>query len=103
MIDDEDRNKPFYRNKILSSLSNVTSGQRIKDRPFFKGWDIDFKYLKGDKHFDFQWNTDGNVYLIENNDRKKKEDGSVYCFFVDGIKDPDDFKYKLDRLIEEAK
>lgn len=102
MIDDEDRNKPFYRNKILSSLSNVTSEQRIKDRPFFKGWDIDFKYLKGDNFFDFQWNTNGNVYLIENNNRKKKEDGSDYSFPVDGIKDSNDFEDKLNGLIEEV-
>lgn len=102
MIDDEDRNKPFYRNKILSSLSNVTSEQRIKDRPFFKGWDIDFKYLKGDNFFDFQWNTNGNVYLIENNNRKKKENGSDYSFPVDGIKDSNDFEDKLNGLIEEV-
>ena len=98
MIDDEDRNKPFYRNKILSSLSNVTSEQRIKDRPFFKGWDINFKY----NSYNFQWNTDGNVYLIENNDRKKDENGLDYLFSGDGINDANKFKVELDSLIKKV-
>lgn len=66
-----------YRNHILSRLCDskqiVVEGNRRfqsgDSEDFFWGWDINFKY----NSYDFQWNTDGNVYLIENNDRKKDE------------------------------
>jgi hypothetical protein len=98
MLDDDHRDKPFYRNSILSSLRDITSSQRIKDKPFYKGWDINFKY----NSYDFQWNTDGNVYLIENNDRKKDENGLDYLFSGDGINDANKFEDELDSLIKKV-
>ncbi|MDO4524119.1 MAG: DUF262 domain-containing protein [Bacteroidales bacterium] len=101
MLDDENRDVPFYRNRILSSMSNVSSKQRIEDK-FFKGWNINFEYTKDGKCFAFQWNTDGNVYLIENNNRKKKDDCSFYCFQADGIDKSENFINELDDLIKDA-
>lgn len=103
MLDDENRDKPFYRNSILSSLSNITSSQRIKGKPFYKGWDINFNYSKNGHSYDFQWNTDEHVYLIENNERKKKADGTDYCVSVEGIKESEDFLQKLDNLINQVR
>lgn len=103
MLDDENRDKPFYRNRILASLPNITSSQRIKDKPFYKGWDINFIYSKDVNSYVFQWNTDENVYLIENNERKEKADGTDYCVSVEGIKDSEDFIQKLDNLINQVR
>lgn len=102
MLDDEDREVKFFRNRILSTTSNVSSEQKIKDKDFFKGWNINFEYTKDGKCFAFQWNTDGNVYLIENNNRKKKDDGSFYCFQADGIDKSENFINELDDLIKDA-
>ena len=103
MLDDENRDKPFYRNSILSSLPNITSSQRIRDKDFYKGWDINFNYSKNGYFYAFQWNTDEHVYLIENNERKKKADGTDYCVSVEGIKDSADFLQKLDNLINQVR
>lgn len=102
MLDDENRDVQFFRNRILSTTSNVSSEQKIEGKAFFKGWDINFKYAKDDKSFAFQWNTDGNVYLIENNNRKEKENGSFYWFQADGIGDSEEFTNKLICLIAQA-
>lgn len=102
MLDDENRDVQFFRNRILSTTSNVSSEQKIEDKAFFKGWDINFKYAKDDKSFAFQWNTDGNVYLIENNNRKEKENGSFYWFQADGIGDSEKFTNELNCLIAQA-
>ena len=93
------------RNTILSTLlknEKVTCGQKISNCEFFWGWNINFEYTKDGKCFAFQWNTDGNVYLIENNNRKKKDDGSFYCFQADGIDDSAKFTKALDDLIKDA-
>ena len=103
MLDDENRDKPFYRNSILSSLLNIKSSQKIEGKPFYKGWDINFNYLKNENNYDFQWNTNEHVYLIENNERKKKADGTDYCVSVEGIKDSADFLQKLDNLINQVR
>ena len=103
MLDDENRDKPFYRNSILSSLPNITSSQRIRDKDFYKGWDINFNYSKNGYFYAFQWNTDEHVYLIENNERKKKADGTDYCVSVESIKDSEGFLQKLDNLINQVR
>lgn len=95
-----------YRNHILSRLCDskqiVVEGDRRfqsgDSKDFFWGWDINFKYCSNE----FQWNTDGKVYLIENNNRKQKEDGSDYGFPVDGINDANKFKDELDSLIKKV-
>lgn len=93
------------RNTILSTLlknEKVTCGQKISNCEFFWGWNINFEYTKDGKCFAFQWNTDGNVYLIENNNRKKKDDCSFYCFQADGIDKFENFINELDDLIKDA-
>lgn len=95
-----------YRNHILSRLCDskqiVVEGNRRfqsgDSEDFFWGWDINFKY----NSYDFQWNTDGNVYLIENNDRKKDENGLDYLFSWDGINDANKFEDELDSLIKKV-
>ena len=93
-----------HRNQILSCLCDskqiVVEGNRRSgdSNDFFCGWDINFKYCSNE----FQWNTDGKVYLIENNNRKKNADGLDYCFSVDGIEDADEFKDELDSLIKKV-
>jgi hypothetical protein len=92
------------RNTILSTLvgKNVKCNQKIEKCNFFWGWNINFEYTKDGKCFAFQWNTDGNVYLIENNNRKKKDDCSFYCFQADGIDKSENFINELDDLIKDA-
>ena len=102
MLDDENRDKPFYRNSILSSLQNITSSQKIKDKSFFKGWDINFNYSKDGNSYNFQWNKDEHVYIIEDNERKKKADGTDYCASVEGIDNVGAFEEKLKELIRES-
>lgn len=90
------------RNQILSQLYNekvIETTNKIKNCDFFWGWNINFKY----NSYDFQWNTDGNVYLIENNDRKKDENGLDYLFSWDGINDANKFKDELDSLIKKVR
>lgn len=92
------------RNKILSSSpKKLTSGQKIGGMPFFWGWDIDFKYHKDDKCVDFQWNTDGKIYLLENKVWKKKENlTEYYCCDVKDVSDVDVLCKILDDLIEQV-
>lgn len=92
------------RNTILSKLlehKKIECNQKINNCNFFWGWDINFNYSKEGNLYGFQWNTDGNVYLIENNERKKKADGTYYCVSVEGIYDVNDFENKLSELIRE--
>lgn len=58
------------RNTILSVLideKKVKSEQKIEGTKFFWGWDINFNY----EEKTFQWNTDGNVYLIDEDGKQK--------------------------------
>ena len=58
------------RNSILSVLideKKVKSEQKIEGTKFFWGWDINFNY----EEKTFQWNTDGNVYLIDEDGKQK--------------------------------
>lgn len=109
----------WHRNKILSSLTDVSTTQQSKEnKNFFWGWDIDFKYKYKNKDYYFRWrrSPDGkqlDVYLIENNDYKKRkpklpniktEEASFYCFKVTPAMEKDTtlFIKKLNRLISEA-
>ena len=99
-----------HRNRILSDLCDKkviidSEKKRFKSgesNNFFWGWDINFRYTLDNNIYDFQWNADGNIYLIENNERKKKADGTDYCFPTKGINNSDSFKDELDKLICEA-
>ena len=94
----------MHRDKsLLDAISNsiVECSQKIENCDFFWGWNINFKYPKDGNSYDFQWNADGNIYLVENNERKKKTDGTVYCFPTKDINNSDSFKDELDKLISE--
>ena len=87
----------MHNNRLLSELFNnqiIECDQKINNCDFFWGWDIKFNYSKEGNLYDFQWNTDGNVYLIENNERKKS-------FSIEGIDNVEDFKRRLKTLVEE--
>lgn len=96
-----------HRNQILSELCDNNDiidfeKRRFKSgesNNFFWGWDINFRYTLGNNIYDFQWNADGNIYLIENNERKKGADGTDYCFPTKGINNSESFKGVLDKLI----
>lgn len=100
MLDDDCRDNPFYRNQILSdllSINSISSDQNLHCG-FFKGWDINFQYSKKN----FQWNRNDKVYIMENNDRKKKADGDEYFFSTKTITNYKDFITRLNKLIEDA-
>lgn len=87
----------MHNNCILSKLlenKTIECIQKIPNCPFFAGWDINFKYFRDNKCFELQWNTDGHVYLIENNERKEN-------FSVESIEEVDVFEKSLKPLIEE--
>ncbi len=102
ILDDDIREMPFYRNKILSSLYQkgmIASEQEINNYTFFKGWNVNFQYRK----YDFQWNTDGKIYLKENGGWKTKEDlTEYYCCYVKDVFDVDVLCKRLDDLIEQV-
>lgn len=95
----------MHNNQVLNDLLErnvIKCNQKIENCNFFWGWNINFEYNKDNNSYDFQWNTDGNVYLIENNNRKKKDDCSFYCFQADGIDKSENFINELDDLIKDA-
>lgn len=105
----DDDNNHFYRNSILFGLlaeNLITSNQKIDCCDFFKGWDINFYYIKDDNQFEFQWNTDNHVYLVENGKRVVKDNSidekyeKYYCFDASMIKEKVDFRQNLDELIK---
>lgn len=98
----------FHRNAILRQIKDsITIGNdnpEIKDSKlsFWWGWNINFKYPKDGNPHIFQWNADGNVYLIDNNERKKQSDGSDFLFSATGLNNKDVFINKLDCIIAQA-
>jgi len=76
------------RNPVLSNLVNenkINSDQKIEGLDFFWGWNINFEY----NGYKFQWNTDGNVYLIDKDGKRKVKNAQpqeeFYCFNAEGI------------------
>ena len=104
LLDDENRENPFYRNKVLSLLSDRIRSKQSLDCNYFHGWDIDFVYFNDKGCFDFQWNTDEKVYLIENGSAKTKTSDSndYFCISVESISDEKELQNKLDCLIAQA-
>lgn len=97
----------FHRNAILRQITGITissENREINDSKlsFWWGWNINFEYPKNGNSYYFQWNADGNIYLIENNERKKNADGTDYSFSAYGINDSDRIKDELDKLIYEV-
>ena len=94
----------FHRNAILRQITDITissDNPKINDSniSFWWGWNITFNYPKDGKSFFIQWNADGYLYIIKNNERKKKADGTDYCISVKGIDNVNDFENKLSELI----
>jgi len=98
MLDDDNRDGKFCRNRILSADSRITSKQKIDGLNYYKGWDINFEY----KGYTFQWNTDEKVYVLENGKRKKNSDNATYYTPVRNINDSNELIEKLDCLISQA-
>lgn len=93
------------RNQILSQLHKtkvIKTEQQIKNCDFFCGWDIYFNYPKNVNPYTFQWNTDNYIYLINKNERMKKDSGSYYRFSTKGIDNHNTFTKELDCLIAQA-
>lgn len=99
------------RNRILSSLCHegiISTDHTIENTDYFWGWDIYFSYTKNENLFEFQWNTDNHVYLIENGKWVVKDDETdekydiYFCFDASAIKEKEDFRTNLDELIELA-
>lgn len=107
LLDDDNNN--FYRNSILFALLSdhlITSNQKIECCDFFKGWDVNFYYIKDGSHVEFQWNTDNHVYLVEEgkwvirDDKIEEKYDKYYCFDASMIKEKVGFRQNLDDLIE---
>lgn len=98
ILDDENRDDKFYRNRLLSSNDSINSEQKIEGLNYYKGWDINFKY----KNQIFQWNTDEKVYLLESGKRKQKNESESYCVDVTNLNDSQDLINKLEDLIAQA-
>ena len=107
LLDDDYNN--FYRNSILFALLTdhlITSNQKIECCDFFKGWDVNFYYIKDENQFEFQWNTDNHVYLVEEgkwvirDDKIEEKYDKYYCFDASMIKEKGELRKRLDDLIE---
>ena len=102
ILDDDQTDPPFYRNKILTTLCKnkvIEIENKIEGCDFLKGWDIVFTL--GD--FKYQWNTDGNIYVYEDGILKKKPDDSYFSFSVNGIDGDECFLKKLGELEKQIK
>ena len=94
----------FHRNELLSKLVDVrvSIDQEIKvSDSFFLGWNIPFKFQYESQLYDFQWDANGNVYLVENGFCKLKNEDpkEYYCFNAEGIVETDCFIKKIEELI----
>ena len=114
LLDNDEEDDSIHRNKLLSELiseNKVESGQKIKDYPFLKGWDINFKYKNAEScDFYFQWNRNDYIYLTLENFSVKIKDSSksyeterYFCFNTSKIMGKDDLEKKLNELIQEEK
>ena len=98
LLDDENRDNKFYRNRLLSSDSRICSNQKIEKLNYYKGWDIFFEY----EGRTFQWNTDEKIYLLEDGIRKHNNENENYCADVTNLNDSQELINKLDCLIAQA-
>ena len=97
----------FHRNELLNKLfddvdKRFSIDPKIKvSDSFFRGWNIPFKFQFESQQYVFQWDANGNVYLVENGLYKlKNEDPKEYfCFNAEGIDNTSIFIKKLEDLI----
>ena len=91
----------IHNNPILAYLVNnntIECDQKIDNCDFFSGWQINFRYNK----VDFQWNINGNVYLLENEERKTVSNNENYYISASDIIKSAELVSKLDKLIAQA-
>ncbi len=84
------------RNEILSPLVDGTiikCDQKIEGCNFFWGWNINFQYNNNN----FQWNTDGKIYLLDADNRQKDSMGNDIKVNTTNI-DKDNFTDKLNSI-----
>lgn len=72
------------RDNILFELMNdntieIDDWQIVAGMPFFRGWDINFKWNKYDD-YKFQWNTDRNIYILNNRNERIMKDNQHLSF-----------------------
>lgn len=65
VILDMDKRDNILSELITDNVIEVEQWQVIVGMPFFRGWDINFKWIKCD-NYKFQWNTDRKIYLLNN-------------------------------------
>ncbi len=106
---DDDKNS-FFRNQVLSDLMSsdeITSDNRINGCNFFRGWDVNFTYIKDEKQYSFQWNTNNHVYLMSEgkpeikDETKESRIEKYYCFDVSDVSDEDTLLQLLLQLINQ--
>jgi hypothetical protein len=90
------------RDNILSKLMNdniieIDHWQIVAGMPLFRGWDINFKWNKCDD-YKFQWNTDRNIYLLNNKNERMMKDNQ-YLSFLESEMSKEDYIEKFEELI----
>lgn len=89
------------RNGILSEWVNVAvdnnkieCNQKIQGIPYFWGWDIYFEYDRTK----YNWNTDGKIYLLNDDDGRAVDDGNQYISVLSNLISAENIIYELDSL-----
>jgi len=111
--DDDTNNVKFYRNRILSSCYNlglIKSNKKIDNCDYFRGWNVEFSYIRDDKEYNFIYFTNNTVCLAESdgNQKKKRNDDlpdtpdNTYYFTDNGDVSVQVFCDKLEKLIVES-
>ena len=96
----------FHRNQLLNKLVDmgvyIDPEIKVSDS-FFWGWNIPFKFQFENQPYDFQWDANGNIYLMENGLYKEKSEDpqEYYCFSADGMTDTNTILKKIMKLIKE--
>lgn len=90
------------RNNILATISKsghieIDDWQIIEGADYYRGWHIHFT----SKGYNFQWNRNGNIYLLDQNKKWIKIDNSnVYICISEDDFEINNFTDKLDELID---
>ncbi|MDH6534182.1 DUF262 domain-containing protein [Parabacteroides sp. 52] len=90
------------RDNILSELMNdnlieIDHWQIVAGMSFFRGWDINFKWNKYED-YKFQWNSDRNIYLLNNRNERIMID-EQYLFFPESEINKDMYIVEFENLI----
>lgn len=99
------------RNKLLCSCSEIEvyDEQKIGKTPYLYGWNVQFTYKDGTKKYNFQWQGDNSVRLVEDlnncepivkNDGKDDLCEKMYCFKASPEMESKKFFGELKELIK---